>query len=67
MIQSQDCIPIDSCEYRPDTRLHLITCSKASEKLLALIGASTHGFNNPRRRHSALGWKSLVTFERQVA
>lgn len=26
-----------------------------------------NGFYNPRRRHSALGWKSLVAFERKVA
>ena len=26
-----------------------------------------NGFYNPRSRHSALGWKSSVTFERQVA
>jgi len=24
-------------------------------------------FSNPRRRHSALGWKSPVAFERKVA
>ncbi|MEP2595769.1 MAG: IS3 family transposase, partial [Kangiellaceae bacterium] len=26
-----------------------------------------NGFDNPRRRHSALGWKSPVAFERKVA
>jgi len=26
-----------------------------------------NGFYNPRRRHSALGWKSAVAFERKVA
>jgi len=26
-----------------------------------------NGFCNPRRRHSALGWKSPVVFERKVA
>jgi transposase InsO family protein len=26
-----------------------------------------NGFYNPRRRHSALGWKSRVAFERKVA
>jgi putative transposase len=26
-----------------------------------------NGFYNPKRRHSALGWKSSVTFERKVA
>lgn len=26
-----------------------------------------NGFYNPRRRHSALGWKSLLAFERKAA
>jgi transposase InsO family protein len=26
-----------------------------------------HALHNPRRRHSALGWKSPVAFERKVA
>ncbi len=26
-----------------------------------------NGLYNPRRRHSALGWKSLFAFERKVA
>lgn len=26
-----------------------------------------NGFYNPRRRHSALGWKSPVAFEKKVA
>ena len=26
-----------------------------------------NGFDNPRRRHSELGWKSPVAFERKVA
>ena len=26
-----------------------------------------NGFCNPRRRHSALGWKSPVAFERELA
>ena len=26
-----------------------------------------NGFYNPRRRHSALGWKSPVAFERKAA
>ncbi len=26
-----------------------------------------NGFYNPRRRHSVLGWKSPVAFERKVA
>ncbi|WP_141467965.1 IS3 family transposase, partial [Pelagimonas varians] len=26
-----------------------------------------NGFNNPRRRHSAPGWKSPVAFERKAA
>jgi hypothetical protein len=26
-----------------------------------------NGFYKPRRRHSALGWKSLVAFERKAA
>ena len=26
-----------------------------------------NGFNNPRRQHSALGWKNPVVFERKVA
>ena len=26
-----------------------------------------NGFYNPRRRHSAVGWKSRVAFERKVA
>jgi putative transposase len=26
-----------------------------------------NGFYNPRHRHSALGWKSPVAFERKVA
>ena len=26
-----------------------------------------NGFYNPKRRHSALGWKSPVAFERKVA
>ena len=26
-----------------------------------------NGFYNPRRRHSTLGWKSPVAFERKVA
>jgi len=26
-----------------------------------------NGFYNPRRRHSALGWKSPVAFEREAA
>ena len=28
---------------------------------------TTNGFYNPRRRRSALGWKSPVAFERKVA
>ena len=28
---------------------------------------SINGFYNPRRRHSALGWKSPVAFERKAA
>lgn len=31
------------------------------------IFAYINGFYNPRRRHSALGWKSPVAFERKVA
>ena len=27
----------------------------------------THGFYNPRRRHSALGWKSPLAFEKIAA
>ena len=27
----------------------------------------THGFDNPRHQHSALGWKSPVAFERKAA
>jgi len=26
-----------------------------------------NGFYNPRRRHSGLGWKNSVAFERKVA
>ena len=26
-----------------------------------------NGFDNPRRKHSALGWKSPVAFERKAA
>lgn len=26
-----------------------------------------NGFYNPRRKHSALGWKSLVAFEQKAA
>ena len=33
----------------------------------AAIFQYINGFYNPRRRHSALGWKSPVAFERKVA
>jgi putative transposase len=35
--------------------------------LCAQIFEYIKGFYNPRRRHSALGWKSPAAFERKVA
>jgi transposase InsO family protein len=34
---------------------------------LGLIFEYINGFYNPRRRHSALGWKSPLAFERKTA
>jgi hypothetical protein len=49
------------------TRWHfhyvVITCSCKLNNLAIPI----NGFCNPRRRHSPLGWKSPVAFERKVA
>ena len=42
----------------------------ASQRLQAIACQPTeyiNGFYNPRGRHSALGWKSPVAFERKVA
>ena len=39
------------------------TCRDAEMAIFEYI----NGFYNPRRRHSALGWKSPLAFERKVA
>ncbi|MGB0660746.1 MAG: IS3 family transposase, partial [Mangrovicoccus sp.] len=40
---------------------------ETSRKAEMAIFEYINGFHNPRRRHSALGWKSPVAFERMVA
>ena len=39
------------------------TCRDAEMAIFEYI----NGFYNPRRRHSALGWKSPLAFERKAA
>ena len=39
------------------------TCRAAEIAIFEYI----NGFYNPRRRHSALGWKSPLAFERKAA
>jgi len=41
-------------------------CEKRRRAEMAIL-EYINGFYNPRRRHSALGWKSPVAFERKVA
>ena len=42
------------------------TCETRRKAEMAIF-EYINGFYNPRRRHSALGWKSPVAFERKVA
>ena len=42
------------------------TCQTRRQAETAIFQYS-NGFYNPRQRHSALGWKSRVAFERKVA
>ena len=64
----------------PDCFLILLTCFKTIKAKLiwrrtgetrrqaeTAIFQYINGFYNPRRKHSALGWKSPVAFERRVA
>jgi transposase InsO family protein len=50
-------------------RAELIWCDtwETRRKAEMAIFEYINGFYNPRRRHSALGWKSPVAFERKLA
>jgi len=63
--------PLGEYEYSPagQRKAELIwrdTWETRRRAKMAIFGY-INGFNNPRRRHSALGWKSPVAFERKVA
>ena len=58
---------------KPSSRRSRLSCCGSGLGLTASGGAELaifeyiNGFYNPRRRHSALGWKSPLAFERKAA
>lgn len=54
------------CQATGQISLALIVLKNVSTAELAIF-KYINGFYNPQRRHSALGWKSPVAFERKVA
>ena len=68
-LQSQDWELLVAGLARPwcDHDSRRFTAVVSGNAIVITAGGITHGFYNPRRRHSALGWKSPVAFEPKVA
>ena len=49
------------------TNANFVAVKGGKQHFMKVYGPGTESFYNPRRRHSALGWKSPVAFERKVA